>query len=134
MTDWKAVLNALLQTTAVTALVGTDAQSKPLIYYGKIPIEEKGFPAISVRRYLKRKHNTIGVGYFIINCYAIKECDSTDLAEAVNNLFLQANGVIVGAGETIGYPFTSDSNIKNSVTDTESTNTPVLVQVTTLGR
>ena len=134
MKDYEAIIEVLLDESSVTSLVaklqdsdGT-ASSFPAVVFGDMPETQTDYPYISLRRLPKDKLNGIETGFFIVDCWADRMDDSTDLAEAVDELFTDS---FVFA---TGYAFKSTSDIITTVADGEFYNTPVNIKVTYIRR
>lgn len=121
--DWEAVLYRMLNNSTVINIVAKDASTTPLVVYGTLDTAQEGLPFIAFNRSVKNSQYGIGDGYFIVNCYAEKQYESSDLAEVVNNLFRNSIGHIDG------YPLETNSNILRSIPSADCVNTPVIVRV-----
>ena len=134
MTDYEAIIEILLDETSITSKVaklqdsdGT-ASSFPAIVFGDMPATQTDYPYISLRRLTKDKLNGIETGFFIADCLADRMDDSTDLAEAVDELFTDSFCF------ASGYAFKSTSDIISTVADGVYSNTPVNIKTTYIRR
>lgn len=125
--DWEAVLYVLKNTNSITTLIDTySGSSEPLVVFGNIPECETADKAIAFNS--ADKTNTYGVGdsFFTVSCYANKQSDSFDIANAVYTVFDDA------IGEVDGFPLrTYGMKIQRSIPDgsRQSYNTPVTIRV-----
>ena len=134
MTDYDAIIEILLDETSITSkvakLINNDgtASAYPAIMFGDLPERQNVYPAISLRRLTKDKLNGIETGFFIVDCWAESMADSTDLAEAVDELFTDSYCFATD------YAFSSTSDIISTVADGVYYNTPVNIKVTYIRR
>ena len=134
MTDYEAIIDILLNEASITSLVakllnsdGT-ASTFPAIAFGDMPETQTSYPYISLRRLTKDKLNGIETGFFIVDCWADNMTESTNLAEAVDELFTDSYCFATG------YSFKSTSDIISTVSDGVYYNTPVNIKVTFIRR
>ena len=134
MTDYQAIIEILLDETSITSkvakLINNDgtASAYPAIMFGDLPERQNVYPTISLRRLTKDKFNGIETGFFIVDCWADSMTDSTDLAEAVDELFTDS---FCFASD---YAFNSTSDIITTVADGAFYNTPVNIKITYIRR
>ena len=134
MTDYEAIIDVLENESSVTSLVAKlvnpngSASAQTAIVFGDMPDTQTVYPYISVRRLTKDKLNGIETGFFIIDCWAESMTDSTDLAEAVDEIFTDS---FCFASD---YAFKSTSDILTTVADGVYYNTPVNIKVTYIRR
>ena len=134
MTDYEAIIDILLNESSITDKVaklinnaGGDT-AFPAIVFGDLADNQVVYPVISLRRLTKDKLNGIETGFFICDCWAESMTESTDLAEAVDELFTDS---FCFASD---YAFKSTSDIISTVSDGVYNNTPVNIKVTYIRR
>jgi len=134
MKDYEAIIEILLDETSITSKVAKlidnsgSATVYPAVMFGDLPERQNVYPAISLRRLAKDKLNGIETGFFIVDCWAESMTESTDLAEAVDELFTDSFCFATG------YAFKSTSDIITTVADGVYYNTPVNIKVTYIRR
>ena len=134
MTDYEAIIEILKDETSITSKVaklqnsdGT-ASTYPAIVFGDMTETQTDYPYISLRRLTKDKLNGIETGFFIVDCWADTMSGSTDLAEAVDELFTDSYCFATD------YAFNSTSDIITTVADGAFYNTPVNIKITYIRR
>ena len=129
MTDYEAVIEILKAESSVTDLVsflknqdGTNSSEKAIVY-GDPPEAQDVYPQISLRRGTVDKFKGVETRFLIAHCWAEGEKASSDLGEAVDELFTDSFAT------ASAYAFKSSSDIIATIGDGKYNNTAVSIRV-----
>jgi hypothetical protein len=101
LTDIEAVLKLIKDESSITDLLGKFKSGGvdtafPMVLIGTFPEEQTNLPAISIRALNKDVQYGITTSRITVSCYAETENESMNVANAVNDLFRDAQGGVSG--------------------------------------